>query len=310
MDSGLVSTVIPTFNYGQYVGDAVKSALAQTYKNMEVIVVDDGSTDDTRQRLQPYMNRIRYVHQANRGLPAARNTGIRHARGQWVALLDADDLWHCQKTEVQLEAAAKIADVALIGSRAAEQLPLQLPRNPTVTHLSVREFLCSTPMGPSSVLIQRHCLESAGLFDEKMRSAEDRDMWLRLAARYPCAQVDSPCWWYRVHEGQMMRRSRVMYENYRAVLDKFFRRYPEHQELEDLAYCHLYLDACMSFGDDGQRWAAAGFLLRSWWRRPWLRCTPGGPGRWWRPKMLVRLAIGDRLCQTLRASGVMGLRRQ
>src|SRR5262245_47307538 len=104
----LVSVVIPSYNYGQFVGEAVESALLQTWRGgVEVIVVDDGSRDDTRRRLGPYMDRIRYIYQENRGLSGARNTGIRAARGEWIALLDADDRWHPEKTEIQLEAAER-----------------------------------------------------------------------------------------------------------------------------------------------------------------------------------------------------------
>ena len=101
-DKPLVSVVIPTFNYGHCVVDAVESALGQTYSPVEVIVVDDGSTDDTRARLEPYRDRINYVHQPNQGLSAARNTGIRAARGPLVALLDSDDAFHPRKLELQV----------------------------------------------------------------------------------------------------------------------------------------------------------------------------------------------------------------
>ena len=101
MDETLVSVVIPTYNYAHFVTGAVESALAQTYPDREVIVVDDGSTDDTRDRLAPFEGRIRYIHQENQGLSAARNTGIRAARGALVAFLDSDDLWHPEKLAVQ-----------------------------------------------------------------------------------------------------------------------------------------------------------------------------------------------------------------
>jgi len=93
MTSPLVTVVIPTYNYGRYICETVESALGQTYSPVEIIVVDDGSMDDTRERLATYGDRIRYIHQQNRGLSAARNTGIQAARGEFVALLDSDDLW-------------------------------------------------------------------------------------------------------------------------------------------------------------------------------------------------------------------------
>ena len=101
MNNELISVVIPTYNYGHFVTEAVDSVLAQTYRHYEVVVVDDGSTDDTRARLAPYGDRIRYIHQENQGLSAARNTGIRAARGGVIGLLDSDDKWHPRKLETQ-----------------------------------------------------------------------------------------------------------------------------------------------------------------------------------------------------------------
>src|SRR5437867_1708261 len=97
-----VSIVIPTYNYGRYVVEAVESVLNQSFQDREVIVVDDGSTDDTRERLERFRGRIRYIYQRNKGLPAARNTGIRAARGAYVAFLDSDDLWLPEKLALQV----------------------------------------------------------------------------------------------------------------------------------------------------------------------------------------------------------------
>src|SRR5271165_7143352 len=102
MSAPLISVVIPTYNYGRYVPQAVESVLAQTFKDFEIIVVDDGSTDDTPQQLEPYQDRIRVHKQANQGVSAARNAGVRLARAALVAFLDADDVWHPRKLEIQM----------------------------------------------------------------------------------------------------------------------------------------------------------------------------------------------------------------
>src|SRR5437016_10401011 len=106
MSEPLISAVIPSYNYGHFITDAIESALGQTYPHVEIIVVDDGSTDDTREQLAPYSERVCYIHQENGGLSAARNTGIRAAKGEWIALLDADDVWHPRKLELQMNCLA------------------------------------------------------------------------------------------------------------------------------------------------------------------------------------------------------------
>lgn len=100
----MVSVVIPTFNRGEHLIGALESVFAQTHQDYEVIVVDDGSTDDTRRRLQPYVERIRYFYQDNQGASAARNKGIEFARGEWIATLGSDDVWSPTKLERQFEA--------------------------------------------------------------------------------------------------------------------------------------------------------------------------------------------------------------
>ncbi|MGC2332307.1 MAG: glycosyltransferase family A protein [Candidatus Acidiferrales bacterium] len=262
-----VSVVIPTYNYGRYVTEAVESALAQTLPPMEIIVVDDGSTDDTAARLRPYMGRISYIHQENKGLPAARNTGIRNATGEWIALLDSDDVWHRQKLEMQLRAVEARTDVALVGSPSAPTLDGPLPV-PKVYELTVRDLLCSGMVGPSSMLIRRSSFFDVGYFDETLRSVEDRDMCLRLAARFRCVLVDSECWWYREHPGQMIRNANRMFTNYRRVLEKFFAEHPEHRELYRQAMAYLYFDAVWPYIEEHKPLTALRCLAASFYYRP------------------------------------------
>ena len=222
----LVSVVIPCYNYGRFVAEAIECALNQTWQPLEVIVVDDGSTDDTRQRLAPYLDRIRYVYQDNKGLSAARNTGIRHARGDWVALLDADDLWHPRKTERQLGVAGIDASVGLVGSPTCSEMPAELPDAPATREIGVHDFFFGVPVTGSSTLIRRNAFDLVGGFDETLTSVEDRDMWLRLAVAVRALQVSTPCWRYRDHSGQMSRNAQRMFANYLRVLTDFSSQTP------------------------------------------------------------------------------------
>lgn len=268
-----VSVVIPSYNYGAFVAETVESALAQTVRPHEVIVVDDGSTDDTRARLAPYADRVRYVHQANRGLSAARNHGIAEATGDWIALLDADDLWHPEKTALQLRALERYPEARLIGAAAGPRdLPERLPAESAIRPLDVLAFLLRAPFAPSSALIRRDCFDVVGGFDEQLRAVEDRDMWLRIAVDHPAILVETPCWWYRLHPGQMSKRTRAMHENYELVLAKFFRENPRYGILRPQAEGFLNLDTALAFLAEQDRKAAARYALRS------LRCWPRGFG--------------------------------
>jgi len=295
MAGELVSVVIPAYNQGPFVRDAVLSALEQTYHPREVIVVDDGSTDDTAVQLAPYAERVRIIRQENSGLSAARNTGIRHSSGEWIALLDADDVWHRQKLEVQLAAVRGREDVALVGSSRASSLtnladsPLPSPK---IYELIVRDFVLSSRTGPSGALIRRRCLDAVGFFDESLRSVEDRDMWLRLAARFPCVLVDSPCWWYRIHPMQMNRNGQRMFVNYRRVLSNFFATHPQHRQLYRQAMAYLYFDAVWSHFEEGKRLAALYFLVKSLCYRPLGLGDERIKSHFVRAKLALRVTLG------------------
>ena len=116
MGPASVSVVIPTYNSGQYLPEALESVLAQTVPPLEIIVVDDGSTDDTADRLHPYLNLITYKFQTNSGVSAARNAGLQLAKGDYVAFLDADDVWHPRKLEFQMGILTSHPDLGLLGT--------------------------------------------------------------------------------------------------------------------------------------------------------------------------------------------------
>ena len=223
----LISVVIPSYNYGRFVTQAVDSALAQTYHNIEVIVVDDGSTDDTRVRLQPYEGRIRYVYQENQGLSAARNTGIRHAAGQWVAFLDSDDLWHPQKLAIQMRAVAHKPDVSLIATGNCEELPKSWSdgtetAEPSCVPITLADLMIKSHFSPSSVLLRKDCLIWEAPFDTSLRSVEDRDLWIRIAANHHILKVELPLVYSRIHGANMSHAAARMEHYERLVLARAF----------------------------------------------------------------------------------------
>lgn len=232
MDEPLVSVVIPSYNYAHFVTGAVESALAQTFPDREVIVVDDGSTDDTRDRLAPFEGKIRYLHQENRGLSAARNTGIRAARGALVAFLDSDDLWHPEKLAVQARYLEGHPEVALLASghldvHTDEIGRVDWPRvdasREIAAHaVSFEELVVGSRFGSCGVVARKWCFDEVGFFDETLRSAEDVDMWIRIASRFPVAKQESPLWVYRHHGTSMHKATARMELNTLKMLAKVF----------------------------------------------------------------------------------------
>lgn len=277
-----ISVVIPTYNYGKYVGQAIESALSQTRAPLEVIVVDDGSTDDTPEVLAAYGDRIRAIRQDNAGLSAARNAGIAAARGTHIALLDSDDAWHPRKLELQARCLEEFPGTVLIGTDAiadASETPPALDRWPEA---SAASSPCSLDMlvvkawfAPSSALIDRQMLADVGPFDTALRSAEDRDMWIRIAARGPVRTVNAPLLWYRLHGASMSRNASRMEENELRVLDKSFRDLEPLKNRRLLRWRALALAnfaAAWRYDQSGQRGKALDRSLRSllFWPLPCL----------------------------------------
>ena len=308
MSLGLISVVIPTFNYGRFVVEAVASALDQTYTNREVIVVDDGSTDGTRAVLAPYIDRVRYLYQENQGLSAARNTGIGAARGEWVALLDSDDVWHPRKLEVQARSigdhpeAGLVASGSLVG--AGPPWPtIDLQVDAVATPISYEDLVFRSRFGPSGVLVRKACFDSVGLFDHELSAAEDRDMWLRLARRYPVDLLDTPLWWYRVHGASMSRNAILMEANEEQVLRKALSG-GASRRLRRRAFSHAAFSAAFMYEEAGLHSRAMTRMLRSIRLWPWPYQRADVRTGFARPKLLAR--IGLELLSDLEPRSPMG----
>jgi glycosyltransferase involved in cell wall biosynthesis len=223
----LVSVIIPSYNCGRFVRAAVDSVLAQSFRDLEVLVVDDGSTDNTRQVLAGYGPPVRYLYQANAGVSAARNHGIGESRGQYVAFLDADDMWAPDKLERQLKALNTVPGVGLCYSAHLvvdeAMRPLRVHRsNRRASALEDLLFHGNVVGTPSTTLLYQELLKRVGGFDRELSQCADWDMWVRLARHTEFLYLDEPLVTYRQHGHNMSRNVPLLESDSLRVLEKGF----------------------------------------------------------------------------------------
>jgi glycosyltransferase involved in cell wall biosynthesis len=232
----LVSVVIPAYNAAPYLAETLTSVRAQTAPHYEIIVVDDGSIDDTVSIAERFGARC--LRQSNLGASTARNAAIRAARGQYVAFLDADDLWAPDKLEKQAAYLAAHPDTvwiysdALVFDSATRHMicrigeRIQLYSGDILRPLLLRSFIPS-----ATPVVQRDALFEAGLFDEarERRIGEDWSLWLRIAERHPVAFLDEPLALIRAHRGSASRSvdPMVAYRSQKAILEQTISRNPD-----------------------------------------------------------------------------------
>ena len=213
-----ISAIIPTYNRAQFVKEAVESVRAQSFTDIELIIIDDGSDDKTGEALSDYKEAIRYIRQENKGVSAARNLGIKLAEGEYIAFLDSDDLWHPRKCAIQNDFLDKNRSFSLCYT---EEIWIRngLRVNPCLKHgkYSGNIFEKCLPLciiSPSSAMIRTCIVKSEGGFDEQLPACEDYDLWLRLTSKYPVYLIEKPLITKRGgHPDQLSRR--IMY------LDKY-----------------------------------------------------------------------------------------
>jgi glycosyltransferase involved in cell wall biosynthesis len=206
----VVSVVLPTYNRAAFLREAIESVRAQTFQDWELLVVDDGSTDDTAVIVQEFARRdrrIRNMRQANGGLHAARNTGLRAASGRYMTFLDDDDLLLPNKLAHQVPAMEARPELGFLYSpvwlRSDDGKPDRcIPPRLGNTFAALFENCLPQVHG---VLVRRSCLDAVGLFDEQHPYAGDYDLWLRLASRFPFDYTTEPVGIYRHHRGNMSR---------------------------------------------------------------------------------------------------------
>ncbi|MGH9423586.1 MAG: glycosyltransferase family 2 protein [Thermoanaerobaculia bacterium] len=249
-----VSVIIPNYNYGRFLREAIDSALAQTYPPLEVIVVDDGSTDETPQVLAAYGDRIRAIRQDNQGVGAARNTGIAAARGEYVAFLDSDDIWRPRKLEYEMARFAADPDLGLVhcGAESFDN------RGKTIAVslaglegwvandlLSLDREVITTP--GSGIVVPKRIAEEAGGFDVRLQPSEDWDFCYRITVRYRVGFVPEILVRYRLHGGGIHLNIPRMEKGMLMALEKAFQSPdPAVQTLRKHSYgrIHRVLAGC------------------------------------------------------------------
>ena len=190
-----ISVIIPTYNRYTLLKRAITSLYAQTYPLQEIIVVDDGSTDNTKDIVKDFPEII-YIFQQNKGVSAARNAGIQKAKNAWIAFLDSDDTWHREKLQKQVDFHKKNPDILM--SYTAEKWvrngkSVKIPKKyKKIGKDAFVENLSYCNIAPSSVLLHKRLLEQVGLFDESLRVCEDYDLWLRIALQHKIGLIHEP----------------------------------------------------------------------------------------------------------------------
>lgn len=229
-----VTVIIPCFNREKFIRETVDSSLSQTYANLKIVAVDDGSTDGTRKVLESYGGDIKLLEhpgRVNKGQSAAINLAMRSTESKYVAILDSDDVWKPEKIECQLEVLEKSSVVGLVYANgfAIDENDKILYKLFPSTHVEKNRpeqvlLDCYIHL-PSNSLIRRSSLNAAGEFDETMRSAQDHDMIIRLAEITKFAYLDEPLWYYRKHsDTQSMKYARRRWANGFKILNKACKR--------------------------------------------------------------------------------------
>jgi glycosyltransferase involved in cell wall biosynthesis len=291
--SPTVSVIIPAYNAAQWITDAVRSALAQSQAPHQVIVIDDGSTDNTLELLALFADRITVVSQPNRGVAAARNHALQLATGDYIAFLDADDLWHPRKLEFQLAALAQHPTTGVLGTRTFDCSTTQAQHAPaaTVTTIPLRQLCIKNYLTTSSIMIRRDLARRVGEFDPSLQGPEDHDFWIRAAELAPVAILEAPLTGYRVVPGSLSRRATTMEHAVRRILQKLENRYFWRAQPLLRRHAYAYAACASSFlhADEGHPGRALLKLLESlaWYPLPLSRAEVGTPLL--RPRRLAAL---------------------
>jgi len=271
----LVSAIIPNYNYSRYIGEAVESALNQTYKNIEVIVVDDGSSDDSLKVLGAFGDRIKVISQKNAGVAMARNNGVEVSTGEYVAFLDADDVWLLEKVEKQVDRffAEQALGLVHVGVQdiSAEGNDLDVHTDGMQGKVSHELLLFDRPVilgGGSGIMVPRNVFDEVGGFDTRLATSADWDLFYQISSRYEVGFVSDVLLRYRFHGSNMHGNIDRMQREMIVGFDKAFEGALAPQNIKRDAYANLYRTLSGSYFYAGNYKQFGVFAAKSVLKRP------------------------------------------
>ncbi len=274
----VVSIIIPAYNASRFIAETINSVLDQTVKNIELIIVDDGSADGQNEIIEKIISddkRARLVSQRNSGVSVARNKGIELSHGQYLAFLDADDVWLPDNLAMKIEKFA-LHDYGLVHSNGEV-----IDENGILsgTILEGREgFLLDDLLlwdrtqipGPSSILVKRSVIEETGLFDTRLSTSADLDFFIRVSLKYKIGKIDNISWHYRIHNSNMHKNISAMEHDVLLIYDKASRMgLFKDEQFRKKCFSNMYMILAKSWAGDGHNYLRGiKFLMRSVTTRP------------------------------------------
>jgi len=247
---GLVSIITPTYNRAHYLKYAIDSALAQSYTKFELIIIDDGSTDATRELVASYLSdeRIKYVKSENKGQASARNLGLEYAQGEFISFLDSDDRWFPDKLEKSVSILNKNQSFDIL---YADRLTINSIGEGVVTSTyNIKRYtgwvskylLRDNCISFSTTLVRHKCFDEMGGFNSDDRLNEDYDLWLRFSTQYQFYYLKDNLSFYRVSEGQVSDSAEVRLAANEALLKKFLKVHSDLLSQKDIkqGWCYFY----------------------------------------------------------------------
>lgn len=249
MSSPLVSVVTATYNMGNYIEEAVVSVLNQTYDNFQYIIIDDGSTDNTREVLDSYLKdpRVEYYYQENMGQTVAKNNGIRKSKGDYICFLDSDNIWDLNKLKIQTDTFKTINPEYKIIYTHQHFIDEKgdYIGSPDIKRYSgniTEQLLFDNFVTFNTVMVKRECFEESGLMDEDLKRSIDYELWLRFSLKYDFYYLSEMTTYYRHWEGQMSQDLEKRFKVSFDIVNNFIQDNIEILDGKSVskAYGHIY----------------------------------------------------------------------